>query len=161
MYTLMISPLSSHLSHPGSTRRSILIVEDNIQLATCLEMLMEAHGFEVCRTSDVPGALEYVKLQDFEVILCDLVMPGLTGDRFYSEVSAVKPHLRDRFVFMSGHSDEAKWVEFADATQRPVFWKPFAVGDLLKTVELVAESNRQAARSARTTAALTLGTSWN
>ena len=130
------------MSRPRTTKRSILIVEDNVQLATCLEMLLEAHAFEVCRTSDVPGGLEYIKLIDFDVILCDFVMPGLTGDLLYAEAATLKPHLLDRFIFMSGHSDEQKWVRFATTTNRPVFWKPFAVGELLQTIENVAQSNR-------------------
>ena len=125
-----------------TTKRSILIVEDNVQLAICLEMLLEAHDFEVCRTSDVAGGLEYIKLMDFDVILCDFVMPGLTGDLLYAAAATLKPHLLDRFIFMSGHSDEQKWVQFATTTNRPVFWKPFAVGELLQTIENVAQSNR-------------------
>lgn len=122
----------------------MLIVDDNIQLATCLEMLLDAHSFEVCRTTDVSGVLKHIQLVDFDVILCDFVMPGQNGDVLYEAVGSEKPHLCDRFIFMSGHSDDRKWTEFVVSTGRPIFWKPFAVGDLLHAVQAVARSSHEA-----------------
>jgi DNA-binding NarL/FixJ family response regulator len=135
---------NSHTTTPGSNGGSVLIVDDNIQLATCLEMLLEAHSFEVCRTTNVSGALKHIQLADFDVILCDFVMPGQNGDVLYEAVGREKPHLRDRFIFMSGRSDDPKWIEFVVATGRPIFWKPFAVGDLLNAIQSVARSSHEA-----------------
>jgi DNA-binding NtrC family response regulator len=142
----MIFSLNDCTNNTKRTRRnrgSILIVEDNVQLATCLEMLLEAHSYEVCRTTDVPGGLEHIKLLDFDAILCDFVMPGLTGDFLYEAVGRLKAHLCERFIFMSGHSEDPKWAEFAASTNRPIFWKPFAVGDLLHTIECLVQSKKR------------------
>jgi DNA-binding response OmpR family regulator len=131
-------------------KASILIVEDNVPLATCLEMLFEAHSYEVSRTSDGQGGLESMKLMDFDVILCDLIMPGMTGDLLHSAVQRFKPHLCDRFIFMSGHPDK---VESCDCCEeRPVFHKPFEVQELLAAIDAVAYGRRsrnayQAARA--------------
>ena len=122
-------------------RASILIVEDNVPLATCLEMLLEAHSYEVSRTADGFGGLESIKLMDFDVILCDLMMPGLTGDRLHSEVRRIKPHLCDRFIFMSGDPDKGKWAKSLASTDRPIFEKPFALTELLKVIEEVVQAN--------------------
>jgi CheY-like chemotaxis protein len=121
-------------------RASILIVEDNVPLATCLEMLLEAHSYEVCRTTDGFGGLESIKLMDFDVIICDLMMPGMTGGRLHSAVRCLKPYLCDRFIFMSGHPEKLNSAEFASCTERPIFWKPFAMRDLLEAIDGVVQA---------------------
>jgi CheY-like chemotaxis protein len=120
---------------------SILIVEDNIPLATCLEMLLEAHSYEVCRTTDGNGGLKSIKLMDFDVILCDFVMPGLTGDLLYSTVRQLKPHLCDRFIFMTGYPNNPESARFAASTDRPIFWKPFDLRKLLDAINGVMQQN--------------------
>jgi len=132
----MIFPLTT-TEDTKSRRASVLIVEDNVSLATCLEMLLEAHSYEVCRTINGEGGLKNIKLMDFDVILCDFVMPGLTGDLLYSAVRLFKPHLCNRFIFMSGETNNKKLVEFAASTGRPIFWKPFVLRDLLEGIEAV------------------------
>jgi CheY-like chemotaxis protein len=122
-------------------RGSVLIVEDNVALGTCLEMLLEAHSYEVCRTTDGPGGLEYITLTDFDVILCDLVVPGFTGDFLYSAVQRFKPRQCDRFIFMSGHAENQKWSDFASSTNRPFLAKPFEVNVLLEAIERMVNAN--------------------
>ena len=48
----------------------------------------------------------------FEVILCDMMMPTLPGDMFFRAVERMRPHLCDRFVFMTGHRGNAKVNDF-------------------------------------------------
>jgi DNA-binding response OmpR family regulator len=124
-----------------SKRRSVLIVEDNVSLATCLEMLLEAHDYEVYRTIDGTGGLQSIKLMDFDIVLCDLIMPGLTGDLLHSAVRLFKPYLCDRFIFMSGHPDKEKWSGLPTCAGRPIFWKPFPVSELLAAIEQVLQEN--------------------
>ena len=129
-------------------RPSVLIVEDNVQLASCLEMLLEAHSYEVCRTIDGNGGLESIKLMDFDVIVCDLLMPGMNGDRLLRAVGELKPRLCDRFIFMSGDPERRRWSETATCMGRPIFWKPFAVGELLAAINELAHSKTRASKSA-------------
>ena len=133
----------------GKRAKRVLIVEDNVPLASCLEMLLEAHSYEVCRTTDGNGGLESIKLMDFDVILCDLLMPGLNGDRLHAAVGELKPHLCDRFIFMSGDPERQKWSEVASCAGRPIFWKPFALGELLDAIDEVAHAKTRAPGSAR------------
>jgi len=131
-------------------RRTILIVDDHVSLATCLEMLLESHGYEVWRTADGTGGLKSIKLKDFDVILCDLVMPGLSGDALHAAVGLLKPHLCDRFIFMSGHPDKLPGGESEGRVDRPVLRKPFPVQHLLEAIESVMNNN--ASNSAQATA---------
>jgi DNA-binding NtrC family response regulator len=121
-------------------RTSILVVEDNIQLAVCLEMLLEANSYEVYRTSDGVGGLESIRLMDFDVILSDINMPGLDGYQLLGEVSRIKPHLCDRFIFMSGYPSE--WSLRPDV-DRPILKKPFNLERLLLALNEVIEPRQR------------------
>jgi CheY-like chemotaxis protein len=126
----------------GVKKASALIVEDNVPLATCLEMLLEANSFEVCRTVDGAGGLVNIRLMDFDVILCDLVMPGLNGYQLHAAVRQIKPHLCDRFIFMSGYP-KSGGPQTAACTARPILWKPFTERDLLTAIEDVLRNTGQ------------------
>lgn len=118
-------------------KRTILIVEDNVSLATCLEMMLESQGYEVWRTSDGSGGLESIKLKDFDAILCDLVMPGLCGDVLHAAVDLLKPHLCDRFIFMTGQLEKLPDVEGDTCMGRPILRKPFPAELLFQAIEEV------------------------
>ncbi len=127
----------------GSKKVLVLLVEDNVPLATCLEMLLEANSFEVCRTADGTGGLVNIRMMDFDVILCDLVMPGLNGYQLYAEVRQIKPHLCDRFIFMSGYPKSGPSQPTTSSTSRPILWKPFKESDLLAAIEDVLRAAEQ------------------
>lgn len=128
---------------PRGRKTSVLIVEDNVPLASCLEMLLETHGFETCRTADGAGALQSIKLMDFDVILCDLVMPGLSGDQLHQAIHKLKPHLCDRFIFMSGHPQNQRPAELVSGSDRPILRKPFDLRTLTEAIDEILKNKSQ------------------
>jgi len=68
---------------------------------------------------------------DFEVILCDMLMPTLPGDMFYRAVERMRPHLCNRFIFMTGYRANSKINQFIESVKGTVLLKPFQVDDLL------------------------------
>jgi DNA-binding response OmpR family regulator len=121
--------LTSESVPPPAT--SILILEDDLDFSEMLEALLEDCGYQVTRvTSGVEGIRE-IMAADFDLILCDLVMPNLPGDMFYLAVQRTKPHLCKRFLFMTGHQADPKWDGFIRMVGGVVIWKPFALPDLL------------------------------
>ena len=121
-------------------KRTVLIVDANVSLATCLEMLLETHGYEVWRTIDGSGGLESMKLKDFDVVLCDLVMPGLCGDVLHAAVGLFKPHLCERFIFMSGQLEKLPEVEGDTCMGRPILRKPFPAEQLFQAIAEVLKA---------------------
>ena len=123
---------------------SVLIVEDNESLGQALELMFESNSFDVSRTTDGVGAIRSISLMDFDVILCDLVMPNLSGDLLYLAVRRIKPHLCSRFIFMSGNLEDPKWKHFAGLTDSALLSKPFQLHDLMDAVQEVITRNELA-----------------
>jgi DNA-binding response OmpR family regulator len=121
--------------------KSVLMLEDDVALAEILQIYLESHSFEVTCVNDGVAGLRKVMAADFDIILCDLVMPNVPGDMFYLAVERTKKHLCKRFVFMTGHKGDPKWNGFLSKVDGPVIGKPFAMADLLSTIQTVLTEN--------------------
>src|SRR5205085_1453583 len=76
------------------------------------------------------AALSLLEKHDFDLILCDLAMPGLSGDAVYERIAAVRPELAARFVFMTGGAFTARLQSFLDRVPNPRLQKPFPISAL-------------------------------
>jgi DNA-binding NarL/FixJ family response regulator len=73
---------------------------------------------------------------DFDIILCDMVMPSLPGEQFYLAVERTKPHLCKRFIFMTDHQADPKTEAFIRPVRGLMLWKPFRLADLLTAIAI-------------------------
>ena len=73
---------------------------------------------------------------DFALVLCDLMMPALSGDVFYRAVERIRPDLCERFVFMTGHRSDAKTDGFLEKVNCLVLRKPFPLQHLRDVMAL-------------------------
>ena len=109
----------------------ILMLEDEPHFASLVRMFLEMNGYQVTCVPNGTDGLRQVMVRDFDVILCDLMMPTLPGDMFYLAVERTKPKLSKRFVFMTGHTAEPKWAGFLARIHANFLSKPFPMNDLL------------------------------
>jgi PAS domain S-box-containing protein len=122
-------------------RMRILIVEDEPTLALALERaIADEHEALVA-----PGGREAlaVLLRDdtFDVVLSDLMMPGMSGPELYREVRARNAHMATRFIFMTGGADTPSIRSFLESAPCPWLEKPFDTGDLKRLLERVASAS--------------------
>src|SRR5690349_4686 len=92
-----------------SRKKHVLIVEDDFDLAQTYKELFEAQNFEVSTAPNAALALKRILNRDVDAIVCDLKMPELSGDMFYSTVARGKPALIKRFIFMTAFADEPQF----------------------------------------------------
>lgn len=116
----------------------ILLVEDQPDVARANKRLLgEQHRVEVAR--DGHEALAALEADDtFDVILCDLDMPGLDGLGFYAALGEKHPQLVDKVVFCSGGTTDEVAAEALAATGRPALHKPFDARQALAVIAEVA-----------------------
>jgi CheY-like chemotaxis protein len=110
----------------GSTRRArILIVDDEIAICTIIKLVLsQAH--DVVTVNEAPRALELLrKGERFDIILCDVMIPQMTGIELYQETLRIVPEQAGRFVFMTGGSFTPRTQEFLRTCGKHQIDKPF------------------------------------
>jgi len=114
-------------SAPAVRRRRVLVIDDEPALATMIARMIE-DDFDVELAADAHGAMASltasVGLPD--VILCDLMMPRVSGADLYRDATRTMPGIERRFVFMTGGAFTPWVADFLGACQRPCLEKPFA-----------------------------------
>ena len=135
----MPSAMSNHASIPASELeiKSILLVDDDQELAETLKSLLESHNFVVTTVENGREALHEVMAFDFDVIICDMLMPHMPGDMFYLAVQKTKPQLCPRFLFVTGHADNPKVESFLKGINGEVVFKPVLMDELVRMISLV------------------------
>lgn len=121
----------------GNIRGKVLLLEDDPQFKDIMRDFLFAHGFEVVAVQNGVEGVHEVLASDFEVILCDMMMPTLPGDMFFRAVERMRPHLCERFIFMTGHRGNPKVNDFIRNVSGTMLSKPFQVDDLLEMIAFV------------------------
>ena len=60
-------------------RKKILLIEDEVKLARFVELELKYEGYDVTTCHDGRVGMEMITNQEFDMILLDLMLPGLTG----------------------------------------------------------------------------------
>ena len=117
----------------------ILILEDDIELQCSIREYLVLRGYNVYTAQDGAEGIRQVMAMDFDAIICDMVMPTFPGDKFYLATSRVKPHLCERFIFITGDCSNSHIVEFISSVNGTVLFKPFRFEDLGSAIDKVLD----------------------
>ncbi|MFO0590919.1 MAG: ATP-binding protein [Polyangiaceae bacterium] len=101
------------------------------------EAIREAGPVISGRTTLVSGVTLPRAEVRFDVVLCDLRMPGMSGERLYSEVKAYDSAQAAAFLFMTGVGFGADVERFLRESGRPVLEKPFATEAALAEIRKI------------------------
>jgi signal transduction histidine kinase/FixJ family two-component response regulator len=119
----------------------VLVVEDEPTVARLIADVMEDEGFAVDVLLDGREALERAARTSFDLVICDMKMPGLDGQHFYKSLVRAGNPLRDRFLFVTGDVVAAQTREFLARNHLPHVAKPFRVEELTEKVRAVLASH--------------------
>ena len=111
----------AHALRPGSRT---LFVDDEPDVAGVLADLLKAGQAQVETASDGRAALEKLAQAEYDLILCDVRMPGLDGPDLYRSLSLTRPELLSRFVFLTGDTLNPESRDFVRQTGAPCLSKP-------------------------------------
>ncbi len=115
-------------------RLRTLIIDDEPAIGASLRRVL-ADTCETVVVADGRAGLDLLEAdQDFDLILCDLVMPELDGPGFYAALSVRQPQLLSRVVFSSGGAATPALHAFLDRVPNQVLDKPFSVAALLRVL---------------------------
>jgi len=113
---------------------AILVVEDEAQLASAVVEALRDAGYLVQHAADGEEALQKVKAEPFDLVICDLKMPRVDGMSFYRTLEAATPRLSRRVIFVTGDVAGTDAEKFLEETGCRWLAKPFRLSDLLRAV---------------------------
>lgn len=116
---------------------SILIVDDDQDLRESLREILSGEGYDVTLAKNGNEALEMVKGRDFDLLLLDLIMPGLSGMETLLLLHRQSPQIR--VILITAFSTIENAVEAMRQGADDYLTKPFKMADLLTTVRRVLE----------------------
>jgi DNA-binding response OmpR family regulator len=119
---------------PPPKPQKILLLEDDEAFKNLIKTFLEANFFQVVAVSNGVEGVREILASDFEIIICDMMMPNLPGDMFYLAVERMRPHLCSRFIFITGMRGDGKAAEFVRKINGTMLMKPFHVDDLLEII---------------------------
>lgn len=119
----------------GSSR--ILIIDDEPEVGQIIADILDHddHFVEIAETG--LSALEKVKRNSYDVVLCDIRMPSMDGPSFYQHLKELKPEQIAGLAFITGDTLSASVLEFIDASERPYLEKPVTPKELRELVTLL------------------------
>jgi signal transduction histidine kinase/CheY-like chemotaxis protein len=124
---------------PSSMRRlRLLIVDDEVMVARAAQRLFEGQ-FKVDIALDGKAALERLADTDYDVVLCDVMMPGLSGLDVYRQVRLEHEALAARFVFATGGLFNQELSESVSRLSNMIVEKPFDAKALRRVIEAAAQ----------------------
>jgi two-component system, OmpR family, response regulator ChvI len=124
----------SHLSIP----RKILIVDDEPDITSTFEMILEMNGFEVDTYNDPSLALSNFKPNSYGLALLDIRMPKMNGFELYKKIKDIDKNMEVCFITAFEDYREEFKESFPQLEEAKYFIrKPKAIEDLVAHVATI------------------------
>jgi len=117
---------------PRAQRSRVLVIDDEPMIGRVIQSALKSEHEVVVETRAADALARLDAGESFDLILCDLTMPNITGPDVFNIVSKRWPELVPRLIFMTGGSFTDSTRAFVDTTSATILAKPFTVEDLRK-----------------------------
>ena len=115
--------------------RRVLIVDDDQDHAESVADILEMRGYSVALAASGEVGVALFRESDFHIVLMDVKLPGMNGVETFAEFRRIRPGAR--VLMMTGFSLEELVAEAVGNGALGVLYKPFAIAELLETLDLV------------------------
>jgi two-component system NtrC family sensor kinase len=116
--------------------RSVLIVDDETHITELIESVLRNCGFQTDRLNDGAPAIEFLKAREYDILICDLHMPGISGRELIEWTRQNRQNVR--ILLLSGDVARRETNDFAKNYGIQFLSKPFSVSELKKAVQRLA-----------------------
>ncbi len=114
----------------------ILFIEDEKALSRLVAEYLEAHGHEVTLASTGEEGLKAALAESFDCIVCDMRLPGITGEEVCTRLLEEKPDIAGRIIVATGDILSPSTQQFFERTGLAHMHKPFSLKDLSAQIAL-------------------------
>lgn len=115
-------------------KKRILVVDDDADIVLMIQRILEKSGFEVARTTEGAEAIRMIEQESFDLILLDIMMPGIDGFEVARSVRRNEKGVRPPVVFVTARDDSESMREGFRSGGTVFLAKPFTASQLLRIV---------------------------
>src|SRR4030042_831197 len=116
---------------------TVLVVDDQSGMRETMRDILQEAGYVVESADDGYGAIEKVAQQCYDIILMDIIMPGLNGVETIKEIK--KMNTQTEFIMMTAYSAEALIEEALSCGIYQYINKPFPPEQIISLLEEIRE----------------------
>ena len=113
----------------------IFLVEDDIDIINFLKKSLEAEGYEVDYENDGKKALDHIKKNNPDLIILDLILPGMGGEEIMRELRMMK--ISTPVIILTAISKSEQRVRMLDLGADDYLCKPFSIVELIARIKSV------------------------
>ncbi len=136
-----LSSLPPRTEAPRLPTCRIMVVDDEPALCSVIRRLLR-HEHEIVGFVDANTALERLQHDDaFDVIICDIMMPNMSGIDLFGQLKKIQPQLAPRTLFMTGGAFTLPTRQFLGSVSNPLLEKPFETRTLQNAIARVLDAN--------------------
>jgi DNA-binding response OmpR family regulator len=112
----------------------ILVVDTEAALASLICETLSAEGHRTVAALDAAEALDQISGEPFDLLVSDVAVPGLSGDRLAREIERVRPELLPRILLTTGDWVSREPEAVARRLRAGLLRKPFELDELRRVV---------------------------
>lgn len=135
MFFLMVNV--SDPQSPGRKQIRVLVVDDNRSIGETMAEIFRHYQYDADFTVSGADAVHRVESDAYQVVVLDIVMPGLTGVEVLRKIRAINPQIK--VVLMTGHADHALIEEAKKLKPDKLLYKPIPPDLLLEYIRSLAQ----------------------
>ena len=120
--------------------KKILIVDDDKEFRSYISEVVAGAGYEIETAGSGIEAVEKASEVDYDVVLCDLIMPKMSGSDVIVQLKRVSP--RSKVIMITAYAGIENAVDAIKRGAADYLSKPFKVDDLLMRIKRVLEEAR-------------------
>lgn len=138
---------SAHRSAGGSA--GILVIEDEPTVAQLMVDVLSEEGHRVEAVLDGKEGLTRIARGSYDLLICDLRMPGLDGPALYDSLVQAGSPVREKLLFVTGDTLGPQTLEFLLPRKLPYLAKPFLLEELKLAVHRLLQASETDAAKAK------------
>ena len=115
--------------------KQILVIDDEVHITELIFDVLSRQGAQIDLANSAVEAFEQIKTKNYDVIICDQRMPGVSGQRLYRLVESLNADLRHRFLFVTGDVVSTQTERFFAQVGVQYLRKPFRIHELVDSIE--------------------------
>ena len=129
----------------ASTESRVLVVDDEPGVRALLSHTLSGDGHTVETASGGQQALDLIKEGEYDCIIADLKMPGMSGQELYRRLAVLDPMLASKVIFVTGDTVRQDARDFLEKTRSPAVAKPFDLSELRQKIQELTGAARHRA----------------